>query len=280
MQGKIGPERPKDYHDLVARTLAEHAAGPDDLGSLDAAIGALAAGLEPQFAALLERSARADVEAMLATFPAHGPNGAIRAVVEAVLYQAIESAWHSGRPTFPDERSLRGAEGLADFRSAVERPAFSYILLRESFWTRAPNAAARRFRMLLNLPGRNTMGLKVTRCPRATLDYLNSLCARVGSALGLSRPFPLMVTSVLRTRDHQRHLARIGYLATPRSGHLAGYAADLEQAWYRDNHPRAHAAARAELERDFAAGRINLMDYGGFWHLCLSPASIAASGAT
>ena len=99
---------------------------------------------------------------------------------------------------------------------------------------------------------------------------LNQLATEF-AALAPSGTPPLWVTSLVRSLAHQQHLRRLGYAAVLPSSHCAGYAIDIEIAWFRRFD--AHRALQGVLLDRQDAGDVNVIDEGQAWHVCVSPAA-------
>jgi hypothetical protein len=192
--------------------------------------------------------------------------------------QEIESRWYAGYKRYEDTPDVLSDKSLIEFnktQTAHGKRYFSFIHLIENKLTRIPNALARRMRILVNHPGRNTMGLKITRCPLPTFRLLNCIAQISAKNIPHQKIKPLLVNSVLRTVKHQMHLATLGYIAPFNSSHINGYAADIEQKWYKENNPIQHEAIQSVLD-DFASRQIiNCVDYSNLWHICLNPKYIS-----
>ncbi len=98
---------------------------------------------------------------------------------------------------------------------------------------------------------------------------LNQLATEFAALAPAGTP-PLWVTSLARSVEHQHHLRALGYSAALPSAHCAGYAADVEMAWFRRF--GADSVLRGLLLDLQQAGDINVIDEGQAWHVCLSPA--------
>ncbi len=274
-----GPDLAR-YRDAVADLLGEIAAhtAPADLAKAEKV--------------LTDRLADAEFAAVLAASPEGSPAAAGRLLREVRHYQpgarncAADLAahirihlsalidvmwWGSARAFVTDPDLLHSAElvDLEPLRRAGELH-FRYRRQARTLPVRAVRAADRRLR-----PDRTprTAGLRLARARREALTLLNQLAADFAAAAPGAPP--LWVTSLARSIEQQRRLRALGYTATLPSAHCAGYAMDIEMSWFR----RFGAAGVLEgllLERQ-QAGEVNAIDEGQTWHLCLSPAAVAAS---
>ena len=179
--------------------------------------------------------------------------------------------WGSARAFVTDPDLLHSAElvDLEPLRRAGELH-FRYRRQARTLPVRAVRAADRRLR-----PDRTprTAGLRFARARREALTLLNQLAGDFAAAAPGAPP--LWVTSLTRSIEQQRRLRALGYTATLPSAHCAGYAMDIEMSWFR----RFGAAGVLEglLREHQQAGQVNAIDEGQTWHLCLSPAAVAAS---
>jgi hypothetical protein len=274
-----GPDLAR-YRDAVTDLLIEIAAhtGPEDLAKAEKV--------------LTERLADAEFAAVLAASPEGRPAAAGRLLREVRHYQPgarncaadlvahirihlsalIDVMWWGSARAFVTDQDLLHSAELADLeplRRAGELH-FRYRRQARTLPVRAVRAADRRLR-----PDRTprTAGLRFARARREALALLNQLAADF-TAAAPGAP-PLWVTSLARSIEQQRRLRALGYTATLPSAHCAGYAMDIEMSWFR----RFGAAGVLEglLRERQQAGEVNAIDEGQTWHLCLSPAAVAAS---
>jgi hypothetical protein len=108
----------------------------------------------------------------------------------------------------------------------------------------------------------------LTRARPAAVALLNQIAADFADRAPRGTP-PLWVTSMARSLEHQRRLRVLGYAALLSSSHCAGYAADVEMAWFRRfGADRTLATVLLEYQD---AGHISVIDEGQAWHVCLRP---------
>jgi len=197
--------------------------------------------------------------------------------------QRIESEWYPPRRTkhFTDDASVAMDRELVDlpqlrkqgrivFRFGMQAPERPAGLL--PFLVRVAHAAGRRLRRWLDL-GPGGAGLRTLRSRPEMIALLNEIArelARIQEDQEVPA-IPLFVNSILRTIDHQRRLAALGYVAPLPSAHCAGYAADIEKAWYETRRPKTFALIARLLDRYRFAGVLNVIDEGEAWHICLHP---------
>ena len=75
-----------------------------------------------------------------------------------------------------------------------------------------------------------------------------------------------------RSVRHQHRLRALGYAAILPSSHCTGYGIDVEMTWYRRY--GAHGVLQRILLEHRDAGRMNVIDEGQAWHVCVSPSVV------
>jgi hypothetical protein len=110
-----------------------------------------------------------------------------------------------------------------------------------------------------------------TRCTKAIVGLINQLSVEAARQNGAGDSFRVLVNSVLRTVEYQNSLANIGYVAPRHSAHLAGYAVDVEQQWYKEHDLQVHRVIEGLLGELYEKQVINLIQEGTHWHVCLNP---------
>jgi hypothetical protein len=190
--------------------------------------------------------------------------------------QRLEQDWYQDAFRYRDDSDVAADAQLYDLcrRPALYDVLFAVIPLREAGVHRVLSPLGRRWRMLRNLPGQSTVGMRTTRCKPAMIALLNEITADVRAVLG--RPLRLQVNSILRTEAHQRHLASLGYCAPAFSAHITGTAADIERQWYADHDTAAFQAIQRSLDTLQESEIIHVIDEGAVWHVCLNPRCLAA----
>ncbi len=204
----------------------------------------------------------------------------LRELAQLLEAQWRESEWYQDFPLYETDADVFADRGLVDLPAARRegRLRFDFKVLRESFWARIGRRLylyANRLRRLLTGSTfvrlrETTAGMRVTRCKPAMAGFLNEFALRAAD-LGRRPSFRPRVNSILRTREHQLHLIRLGYIAPVRSSHCVGYAADIEKAWYEKEEPGLHSAMEEVLTEYRRAGVLNVIDEGLVWHVCLNP---------
>lgn len=197
----------------------------------------------------------------------------VAALVRISLLAQIDSLWWGRSPGFPTDADVRNADGLIDlddmYRAGQLR--FSYRHQAATLLTRAARSAERHA-----MPRRSprTAGLRVARGRPRVIGWLNQLADDFAEVAPPGTP-ALWVTSLTRSMEHQRQLRSLGYVAPLPSAHCAGYAADVEIAWFRRY--RAHRLLRGLLLDRQRADEVNVIDEGQAWHVCLRPDIAAQS---
>jgi hypothetical protein len=271
------------YREAVAELLLEVAGQlrPDDLSTTETR---LADRLDsPVFAPMLATSPggpTASIGELLAEVrnyrPGVGKTGFytadLTAMIRAYLLARIDVMWWGKVRPFATDAELANSADLVDLE--VLRPGgmllFQYRLQAGTLVGRAARAADRRL-----LPDRvpRTAGVRSAYARPEVVSLLNQLSARFEDLAPPGTP-PLWVTSLTRSVDQQRRLRALGYKATLPSSHCAGYAADIEMAWFR-RFGAHRTLARLLLERQ-NAGELNVIDEGQVWHVCVSPPATSA----
>jgi len=190
-------------------------------------------------------------------------------LVRISLLAQIDALWWGDCPAYRTDADLRGAADLTDLDPLRRSGQLGFRYRRQAvtLLSRAARSAERRA-----WPDRTprTAGLRLARTRPQAAALLNELAAEFARHVRAGTP-PLWVTSLTRSVEHQRQLRALGYTALLPSSHCAGYAADIEVAWFRRF--GAHwLLQRLLLERQ-EAGQINVIDEGQAWHICLGPAA-------
>jgi hypothetical protein len=192
----------------------------------------------------------------------------LTAQIRISLLAQIDAMWWGHAPAYLSDGQLLGAADLVDLEILRRDGSLRFRYRRQAttLAARAVRAAERRA-----WPGRtpNTAGLRFARVRPETAAMLNQLATEFAALAPAGTP-PLWVTSLARSVEHQRHLRVLGYAAALPSAHCAGYAADIEMAWFRRS--GADTVLQGLLLDLQRAGDINVIDEGQAWHVCVSPA--------
>lgn len=188
----------------------------------------------------------------------------LRRRLRVLALHLIEANWHFGAQEYADQDAIENDSALIDLRRRPEQLdlQFQFVAAPAGWWQRG-------LRFVFKASHR-TAGMQCTFTRPETLALANQV-ARAVSAMSSDSP-PLLVTSMLRSASHQRHLARLGFLAPERSAHCSGYAVDFLAVERRQQSALEQIAARL-LE----SGAAHTIAEGDAMHICFSPASIAAA---
>jgi hypothetical protein len=187
--------------------------------------------------------------------------------IRILLLSQIDAAWWGGTTQFNSDTDVLDSAELLDLpplRSArvLEfryRAQPAGLPGRARDWARHKALPAVRPRVA---------GLRFTRTRPAVLALVNQIAREFAAAAPPRAPRP-WVTSMARSVEHQHRLRSLGYAAVLPSSHCAGYACDLEAAWFRRFDP-GNLLSRLLLERQ-EAGQVNVIDEGQVWHFCVHP---------
>lgn len=212
-----------------------------------------------------------DVEELGRRFPAnsHDPQR-LKTLLEILLRQQIEQSWYRGFPRYRHEEEVAGDPQLTCLQEISIPLKFQFTVLRERGSQRWLSRVRRQLRVWRNHPAGGTVGMKVSRCRPEMVRLLNQICDRSSSRYG--NRVSLQVNSLIRTLDHQQHLASLGYWAPLNTTHATGYAADLERDWYLKNRPRLFDVINKVLDDYQQQGILNVIQEIRVWHICLNPA--------
>ena len=200
----------------------------------------------------------------------NSPNS-LTAMVRISMLAQIEAVWWGREDCYLTDADLLDASELTDLDELSvigHQLSFRYRHHAVTLLSRAARSAERR-----TLPGRSprTAGLWLAKAQPQAVAWLNQLADDFADLAPAGTP-PLWVTSLTRSVAQQRRLRELGYAALLPSAHCAGYAADIEMAWYRRFH--AHRILRGLLLDRQRAGEVNVIDEGQAWHVCLRPSLV------
>jgi Family of unknown function (DUF5715) len=210
---------------------------------------------------------------MIAEAEAFRPNGRSSAIDRAALIRIYLLAqidtiwWGHSRPYTTDLDVESAADLVAIDAMPVE---FRYRRQANTLPVRAWRAAERR---IASDRRPRTAGLRFTQARPAVVELINQLAIEFRTLAPAGTP-RLWVNSITRSVGHQHRLRALGYAAILPSSHCTGYAVDLEMNWYRRY--GAHAVLQRLLTEHRDAGRMNVIDEGQAWHICVSPTVIGS----
>jgi hypothetical protein len=190
------------------------------------------------------------------------------ALIRIYLLAQIDAIWWGHSRPFATDVDI---ETAADLVTIDTMPVeFRYRRQARTLPVRAWRAAERRI-----VPDRRprTAGLRFTQARPAVVELINQLAVEFRSLAPRGTP-PLWVNSMTRSVGHQHRLRALGYAAILPSSHCTGYGVDIEMNWYRRY--GAHGVLQRLLLGHRDAGRMNVIDEGQAWHICVSPTAIGS----
>jgi hypothetical protein len=190
------------------------------------------------------------------------------ALIRIYLLAQIDAIWWGHRRPYATDLDV---ERAADLVAIDAMPLeFCYRRQANALPVRAWRAAERRI-----APDRRprTAGLRFTQARPAVVELVNQLAVEFRTFAPAGTP-PLWVNSMTRSVGHQHRLRALGYAAILPSSHCTGYGVDLEMNWYRRY--GAHGVLQRLLLEHRDAGRMNVIDEGQAWHVCVSPTVIGS----
>ncbi len=195
--------------------------------------------------------------------------------VRILLLQQIDVAWWSDLAPYEDQAAVDGAPELLGLLELREAGAlrFTFAVQPVGWWGRGRDYVLKRA-----IPRRRprVAGMKFLVARAEIVAVLNEIADVLRDRAPVGTP-PLWVNSMVRSVEHQRHLADLGYFALLPSSHCSGFAVDVESTWY-ETFGAAETLHAILLEyRD--RGVLNVIDEGQAWHLCLSPDHVARYAA-
>lgn len=190
------------------------------------------------------------------------------ALIRIYLLAQIDAIWWGHSRPYATDLDVEAAADLVAIEAM--RVEFRYRRQADTLPVRAWRAAERRL-----APGRrpHTAGLRFTQARPAVVELINQLAVEFRSLAPRGTP-PLWVNSMTRSVGHQHRLRALGYAAILPSSHCTGYGVDIEMNWYRRY--GAHGVLQRLLLGHRDAGRLNLIDEGQAWHICVSPSAIGS----
>jgi hypothetical protein len=197
-------------------------------------------------------------------------------MLNVLLAQVVDAAWYGAYPRYASDADVDRDDTLVTFARSKEDfdVRFDYVQYYGHILMRIPNSMRLRYRRATNHPGRYTQGLTTTRCKRAAAALANEIAEAVRHDARSGRARSIMVNSMLRTVPDQHSLATWGYVAPRRSAHLAGYAIDIEKAWYERHEQRVSQSLERVILDLARRDIIYAVDEQTHWHICLDPAQI------
>jgi hypothetical protein len=188
------------------------------------------------------------------------------ALIRIYLLAQIDAVWWGLTRPYATDIDVETASEL--YRIDALPIEFRYRRQATTLPARAWRAAERRI-----APDRTprTAGLRFTQARSASIELINQLAAEFRALAPVGTP-PLWVNSMTRSVRHQHRLRALGYAAILPSSHCTGYGIDVEMTWYRRY--GAHGVLQRILLGHRDAGRMNVIDEGQAWHVCVSPSAV------
>lgn len=252
----VAESRGHQDRDTLARTLRARLFWPE----LASVLSSLEGGVDGVAAALIDELRR---------YAPHPRSSArdLASFVRIYLLSQIENVWWRDIPAFETDHDVERSPELVDLEPLRCRRGlhFRYRIQTDALPRRAGDWLERRL-----FPDRrpHTAGLRFARARREVIALVNQLARELADAIPDSTP-PIWVTSLVRSVEHQRRLRALGYSALVPSSHCVGYGVDVEMRWF-SRFDREGVLADLLLEHH-DAGRLNVIDEGQAWHVCVSP---------
>ena len=195
--------------------------------------------------------------------------------VRILLLQQIDVAWWSDVAPYENQHAVDNAPELLRLLDLRQAGAlrFTFAVQPVGWWGRGRDYVLKRA-----IPRRRprVAGMKFLVARAEIVAVLNEIADALRERAPAGTP-PLWVNSMVRSVEHQRHLADLGYFALLPSSHCSGFAVDVESTWY-ETFGAAETLHAILLEyRD--RGVLNVIDEGQAWHLCLSPDHVSGYAA-
>lgn len=281
VDGRVSLGRLAPLHLLVHRGVAAMSASLAEDSDVDRAVSALEAELtgtaaqpvmdrSPASRSEILNSVRAQLTEPNAVLASNPLSSADRVAI--LLLQQIDVAWWSHVAPYATRDAVDRAPELLRLPDLQKAGAlrFGFAVQPDGWWGRGRDYALKRL-----IPRRRppVAGMKFLVARAEIVAVLNEIADALAERAPTGTP-PLWVNSIVRSVEHQRHLADLGYFALLPSSHCSGYAVDVESTWY-ETFGAADALHAILLEyRD--RGVLNVIDEGQAWHLCLSPEHVSA----
>jgi hypothetical protein len=197
------------------------------------------------------------------------------ALIRILLLQQIDLAWWGSASELQDAQAVEASAELIDLTEmrADGGVRFGFGKGSDRLVRRARDFAVQRL-----LPSHEPRGpgLPFLRARPEIVSVLNEISDRVASLVPASTP-RIWVNSIVRSVEHQIRLRNLGFTAPLPSSHCRGWAADIEMAWF--DRFAAGGALRLVLLDYLDSGKLNVIDEGRAWHVCLAPEAAALYGA-
>ena len=190
------------------------------------------------------------------------------ALARIVLLHRVDALWWGQLTPYADATAVTSSRELVPLASGGRRAGLEYAFAVQpnTLWGRGRERARRRLRPDARP---QVAGIKFVVARRQMVLLLDELGAEFRERTSPGTQ-PLWVNSVVRSVEHQRHLAELGYVAQLPSAHCVGWAADLEVRFF-ERYDGAAESLRELLRERRDQGSLNVIDEGQAWHVCVSP---------
>ena len=191
--------------------------------------------------------------------------------VRILLLHQIDAAWWSHVACYENRDAVHSAPELLSLPELQKAGAlrFRFAVQPVGWWGRGRDYVRKR---ATPRSRPRVAGMKFLMARAEIVAVLNEIADALRERAPTGTP-ALWVNSIVRSVEHQRHLADLGYFALLPSSHCSGYGTDVEMTWY-ETFGAADVLQSMLLEyRD--GGVLNVIDEGQAWHLCLSPDHLA-----
>lgn len=188
-----------------------------------------------------------------------------------LLAQYIDFRWYQSFPNYKNESDLKNDSKLNTLKQIKKTHVilFNYIVLNEGFLFRYYNSFRKRVHYIFKKPTAHTIGMRTTYCKLEIIALLNEINKEISIDYG--NVIKLQINSIIRTKEHQEHLVKLGYSAASMSSHSCGYAIDIERSWYLLNNKELFLSIQKVIDHYQKKEIIHLIDEGNIWHICLNP---------
>ncbi|WP_338747964.1 DUF5715 family protein [Janibacter alittae] len=191
-------------------------------------------------------------------------------LVRILLLAQIDAIWWGHVPAYRTTETVDSTTELVDVRSG--RNGRAPVRCRVQPRTRTHRLARAVERRIVPDRTPRTAGVVSPRTRPEVNTLLGEISADFHRIVPSGTP-PLWVTSMTRSIEHQQHLRSLGYSAVLPSAHCTGHAVDLEMRWFERFGVGDVLAEVLWAHQD--EGRVNVINEGQAWHVCISPDALA-----
>lgn len=191
-------------------------------------------------------------------------------LVRILMLAQIDAMWWGHVPAYQTTDMVASTTELVDVRGA--RHGRTSVRCRVQPRTRVHRLARAVERRIAPDRTPRTAGVVSPRTRPEVSMLLEEISADFHRIAPPDTP-PLWVTSMTRSIEHQQHLRSLGYSAVLPSAHCTGHAVDLEMQWFERFGVCEVLADVLWAHQD--EGRVNVINEGQAWHVCISPDALA-----